>query len=511
MGSDEQRRVELLRRAFQSFPAFCGLLDIIPKGGGRQKLTLNHIQRQFCQERTGRDVVLKPRQIGFTTEEQARDIWHFLTFPGARVVTTCQSLQDNTPAKLLSDNYRVMFEGLERAGLQLKFRNKSATEWTLADRDASLRIVPAGASEASASKKGRAGTITRLHLTETAFYEYADTTLNALLECVPGRELGSEIVSESTANGASGYFFRQCQKAAAGESAYKLHFYPWWLQAEYRTELEPGETITPDTEEEELAAKAGATHEQLKWYRQKVADKGQDKTNQEYPCDQETCFLVSGRTFFDMGALTKLVRTATRDPIEIRKSKRLRIFAEPEKDVKYLMSLDCSEGIGQDPSGGLMYRRDTGEHVATLDGQFAPEDAARECVTLCKEYNDAELVIERNNHGHSAINTVVNELKYKKLWRERKTRRHGWSTDAVTRPVMLDDLEAALRKGQWSTPDRKLLAQMRLFIITDRGKPEAASGTDEDGNKIKDDMVISAAIGWAVRSLPAPARGVVDY
>lgn len=504
-------RVELIRRAFQDFPSFCALLDIIPKSGARQKFHLNHIQKLFCVERTGRDVVLKPRQIGFTTLEQARDIWHMLTFPGARVVATCQSLQDNSPLKLLSSNYRTMFEGLERAGVQLNFRSKSATEWTLADRDASLRILPAGASEASASKKGRAGTITRLHLTETAFYEYADTTLNALLECVPGRQFGSEIVSESTANGASGYFFRQCQKASTGESSYKLHFYPWWLQSEYQTPLDPGETIKPETEEEAVAEKEGVSPEQIKWYREKVADKGQDKTNQEYPCDPETCFLVSGRTFFDMGAITRLLRTTAREPIDFRRSKAIRIYKKPEKGAEYIFSLDCSEGIGQDPSGGLMYRRDTGEHVATLDGQFAPEDAARESVKLCKEYNNAYLVIERNNHGHSAINTVNNELKYKQLYRDRKTRRHGWDTNAVTRPVMLDDLEAAVRKGHWETPDKKLLAQMRLFIINAQGKPEAASGTDENGDKIKDDMVISAAIGWAVRALPKPARGVVDF
>jgi hypothetical protein len=293
-----QRSTEVTE-ALRSFETFAPLLDIVPKDGRRQKFQLNAIQRLFCSERTGRDVVLKPRQVGFTTLEQARDIFHFLTYPGARVVTTCQSLQDNTPLKQLSANYRVMFEGLKRAGLDIKFRTENAAEWVLADRDASLRIVVAGASEASASKKGRAGTITRLHLTETAFYEFADETLNALLECVPPRELGSEIVSESTANGAAGYFHRQCQNAKAGLGDYKLHFYPWFSQEEYSKPLEPGETFTPETEQEKRLAALGLTAGQLKWYRAKVIDKGQAAVDQEYPSDPETCFLVSGRGFFD--------------------------------------------------------------------------------------------------------------------------------------------------------------------------------------------------------------------
>lgn len=496
MQAGERERLELLSWAFETFPRFCGLLDIVPKSGSRCKFQLNQIQKIFCIERTGRDVVLKPRQIGFTTLEQARDIYHFLTQPGARVVATCQSLQDNTPLRLLSTNYRVMFEGLQRAGVQLNFRSQSATEWVLADRDASLRIVPAGASEASASKKGRAGTITRLHLTETAFYEFADETLNAMLECVPSRETGSEIVSESTANGAAGYFYRQCQVAMAGQSSYKLHFYPWYRQQEYRAPLEPGEQIIPQTEAEQQLAADGCSPEQLKWYRQKVSEKGQDLVDQEYPRDAETCFLVSGRTFFDNQVTSRLLRKAV-EPLQLRLSGRGRIYERPIPGEDYVFALDASEGIGGDPSGGIMLHRDSGRHVATLDGQFQPHDAAAVGVEFCKEYNNALFAPERNNHGHAVIQAAVRELRYPNIYAH-DDQRHGWPTNPVTRPVILDGLEAAHRTGQWETPDKILLSQMRKFVIGSSGKPEAARGEH-------DDLVIASAIGWAVRSRPRPS------
>lgn len=499
MRPEQRERAEFLANAFGRFETFCGLIDIIPKDGRRRKFGLNAIQKLFCAQQTGRDVVLKPRQIGFTTLEQARDVYHFLTVPGARVVVTCQSIRDGSPEKLLSGNYRVMFEGLQRAGVSLNFRTQATNEWVLADRDSTLRIAPAGASESSASKKGRAGTVTRLHLTETAFYDYADETLNALLECVPSSEYGSEIVSESTPNGASGYFYRQCQAAMAGRGNYKFHFYPWHKQSEYRAELEPGESVTPRSEAEARLVADGISPEQLKWYQAKVADKGQALVDQEYPSDPETCFLVSGRMFFDAAQTTRLL-AAARDPVDTRKSGRVRIYAEPKDGASYIMALDCSEGVGGDPSGGVLINRETAEHAATIDGQFAPHDAAAVAVALCKEYNGALLAPERNNHGHAVIQAAYRELSYRNIYRHADGN-HGWPTNSMTRPVMLDALEDAHRKGIWTTPDRHVLAQFRKFIVNRLGKSEAAQGEH-------DDLVIACAIAWSVR---AQGAGSAEY
>lgn len=492
MRAEDRERLEFLSWSLETFPRFCGLLDIIPKDGRRRKLTLNPIQKRFNVQRTGRDIVLKPRQVGFTTLEQARDIWHFLTFQGARVTATCQSITDHTPAKLLAKNYRVMFEGLERAGLKLNFRTRSNNEWTLADRDAELRIVEAGASEAAAEKKGRAGTISRLHLTETAFYEYADQTLNAMLECVPSPDTGSEIVSESTPNGASGYFYKQCKAAQRGDSSYTLHFYPWFKQAEYAIPLKSGELIAPRGEREERIAKFGITPEQLKWFRAKSVEKGEDLTDQEYPSDPETCFLVSGRGFFDRNTTTRLL-AQTREPIERRDRERVRIFKKPEPGREYVLAVDTSEGGDGDPSGGVMYERATAEHVATIDGQFPPHDLARCSAELGLRYNTAVIAVERNNHGHAVLQALEREQKYPRIYIHEDDK-PGFPTTPVTRPQIIDALEAAHRLGQWKSPDSLVLSQFRTFVVIN-GKPQAAPGEF-------DDLVLSSAIGWEVRQKP---------
>lgn len=490
--AERRQRAEFLAWALEDFSRFVGLCKIIPKDGVKRRLVLNEVQRKYCQHRTARDAVLKPRQVGLTTLEQARDLYLFLTDPGARVVATCQSASDNTPALLLSTNYQVMIEGLREAGLRLDFRQESVTKWVLADRDASLRIIPAGASEAAAKKKGRAGTVTRLHLTETAFYEFADDTLNALLEAVPGPEHGSEVVNESTAAGAGGWFYRNCHAAAAGQNGYRLHFFPWFDAKEYAVPLDLGEVIRPENEREALLISKGVTPEQLKWYRQKVGANGQDNTDQEYPSDPETCFLVSGRGHFDQGVTKGLLDQAT-EPIERRDQYRVAIWKRPILGRGYVIAADPSEGTGGDPAGCVVYDWETGEHVASVSGQYTPWALAEASSKLGHEYNTALIAPERNNHGHSMILALTRpEIAYPLIY-QHDDEKYGWPTNAVTRPVMLDELEHAHRSGLWKSPDRALLGQMKTFITGPTGKPEAAPGE-------QDDLVLAAAIGWAVRA-----------
>jgi hypothetical protein len=496
---------KLLADAREDFEKFCSLVHIVTKAGKREPLRFNAIQRLFHIRRTGRDIALKPRQIGFTTLELARDLWTFLCRDGARVVVVCQSTADNGPAKLLSNVLRTMIEGLKSNGWPIRFSTEAWNEWVLPNGN-TLRITQAGASEASAEKKGRGGTITRLHLTETAFYDHAKKTLNSLFECVPGPETGSEIVNESTANGAAGLFYDQCKSAEAHKSQHTLHFFAWFDHPEYRTALDPGEDVTPrDEVEAELAAK-GVTPEQLKWRRLKVEDKGKDDFDQEYPSDSETCFLVSGRGFFDAEALKRLHdASADAKPVDVRSHARIRIYQPPDRTrrSRYLVILDPAEGDGGDPSGGIVYDIDTGEHVATLDGQFTPHLLAEAGAELARTYNDAKLVVERNNHGHAVLLALSLPPRgqcegrlYSNVY-VHDDDKEGFPTTPVTRPQVLDGFEDAVRHGHWKSPDRAVLAQLRTFVVKN-GKPQAAAGTHYD-------LVMGAAIGWHVRQ-QQPAR-----
>ena len=63
----------------------------------------------------------------------------------------------------------------------------------------------------------------------------------------------------------------------------------------------------------------------------------------------------------------------------------------------------------------------------------------------------------------------------------------GWSTDKVTRKTIIDHLAAELIEKNVDIPSIAVLEEMKVFVINDRGKPQAAPGHH-------DDHVLAAAI-----------------
>ena len=484
----------------RDFPRFCGLLQIQPtEGGGRIPFILSPVQRAYCAKRTARDIILKPRQVHMTTVEAARDLWWFLNKNGARVVVVCQSQTDQAALKDIAYKFTLFIDSLRRLGIDLQLGRESTTEWSLPSRDATLRIIQAGASEASASKKGRGGTVNRLHISEAAFFERAEDTFNSLMESVPMH--GSEVVNESTPNGASGFYYEQWKAAVEGRSGYVPHFFPWWIHPAYHRRLEPGESLEPLSELEQSLVLRGATPEALAWRRWKVRDKGgaDHLVTQEYPNDPETCFLVSGRCFFDAELVVPLVNAAT-PPVRVDEKGQLRVWQEPRRGSAYVIGADTAEGGGGDPSAAIVYERATGAHVATLHGQFIPWDFAAQLAKLGSFYNGATLAPERNNHGHAVLQSLQREHKYPRIYLHHDGK-PGWLTSEATRSPMLDALDASHRRGTWSSCDVALLGQMRKFVIALNGKAQAAQGEH-------DDLVMASAIGWAVITRPGPREGL---
>lgn len=110
-----------------------------------------------------------------------------------------------------------------------------------------------------------------------------------------------DIILESTPNGTGGWFYERCMEAAAdSKSPWKLHFFPWWWDVAYRLPLdaEPFDyRKTLDDEEKLLVKTHGLTLEQIAWRRKKKSELKR-LFPQEYPESIETCFLVSGVSYF---------------------------------------------------------------------------------------------------------------------------------------------------------------------------------------------------------------------
>jgi hypothetical protein len=516
-------RAGILRRAFASFVNFCALLTVKDKSGRYVPFVLNSVQRTYLAARTAMDIILKPRQVGMTTLLLALDIFHFLTKPGVNVTIVCQSKDDNKPQNDLCTEIDRHFERLESMGVKIEFSEKRKGVWKLAT-GASLSVIVAGASPKSADKIGRSGTIHYLHATEIAFWDIPEMTWNALKQCVPPAEFNPSVVIESTPNGASGLYFEEFKAASEGRTQFKSHFFPWFEQREYRTPLLQGEEIVPINALEERLEP-----EQIKWYRRMCEGESGHLAQQEYPSDPDSCFLTQGRSFFDAAKVLPMVAAALhKEPLltyVVGKSglisrsnaksasstfpqlRSIRIFRRPEKGREYVLSLDPSEGVGLDASGGAILERGTGKHCASIWGQYKTEELAMVAARVAKEFNHAQIAFERNNHGQAVrVALMSKDIRYGNVFYDHDGKM-GWLNTLQSRTFALDCFEQAVRLGHFTTDDLWLLREMKDFIVT-----ETASGkTRADHERGKhDDLLFSNVIGWSVISRKRTRRDAMD-
>jgi hypothetical protein len=394
---------------------------------------------------------------------------------------------------------RTMFYGLRDFGIAPSTKYDNVRELYFPALDSSVRVLESGSSETSAEKKGRSGTVHRLHSTETAFYTYGTTTMGALLNCVPPT---GEVIIESTPNGAQGMFYDLCQTAMAGRSEYKFHFWPWIVHEEYQRTPRSGFDPRPRDAHESKMREMGAKDAQVQWWRDQVDNPmiGMDKAMQEYPLDPISCFKRSGRPFIDQDALDWLTGLV-RDPIrkEIRSGAPLRIHAEPVRGRTYSMGADVSEGVEEDKSAVTVVDDVTGEVAAYWESNLiAPGDFGVECAGIGRIYNNALIGVERNNHGHAANEALVHRANYPhdRIYRHHGDEKYGWPTNPQTRPILFDE-SAAIRAKIARSAEHAHASEARTIIWDADGKPRAQGKGTKNGSK--DDGFVSWAIAMQVR------------
>jgi hypothetical protein len=282
--------------------------------------------------------------------------------------------------------------------------------------------------------------------------------------------------------------------------------------------------VTPlTTEEIALIRRWGLTLGQIKWRRQKRRDLGAHFAEQ-YPEDDVTCFLASGRCCFDTEALRAAQARIAAAPAAVSVTAltgmrgealpiapaRLVVWAKPEEGRQYVIGADVGEGLaGGDASAAVVLDKESGAQAAELHGRIAPERFGHLLAALGKWYNWAWVAVERNNHGHSTLNTLRNVCRYPRLYTHvrydhmgRSAPVLGWPTDQATKPILVDDLAAAIASGALRMMSADLVDECFTFVTTDSGSQEAAEGKH-------DDRVMAIGIAWQVRKRPT-ARGLTQ-
>jgi hypothetical protein len=128
-----------------------------------------------------------------------------------------------------------------------------------------------------------------------------------------------------------------------------------------------------------------------------------------------------------------------------------------------------------------------------VHGHYSPRELALKLIELGRLYNDALLVVERNNHGHGVL-ANLRAAGYQNVFRDGG--QDGWLTSVVTRPRMIENLAAVLAIKPELFQSPRLLAECRTFIRRSDGGSGGASGSH-------DDCVMAMAIAVAGREAAA--------
>lgn len=522
MIAEQDLNDETVKRLFTDTGfALESLFKIETESRGIQSFILNDTQNHYNQNKTYRDIILKPRRRGFSTFILGWALWETITHEGW---TTMILVHKPFAVNILWSALKVMCDNLPE-WVRPKVGRNNLTMLTFPELGSSISIMNAGEERATADALGRSGKINFLHCSEFAFWMFPELVLTAAGPCVPSPPNGT-IVIETTANGYN-YFQKLWKSSKMGQENFKSHFYSWLDGDTYQMKLLPGEreilesSKHPDrlTEEEKFLRETyKLSLERLKWRRFKIKEVGRSKFPQEYPLNDTECFLRSGRPFFDSNAINSMAESPHRKPLLKRWKdgssvpERWRVFSYPVAGKRYVAGVDCAEGLEHGDNDSItVLDWETGEEVCHIWGRLGTDLVTKNLIHLMVMYPNILIGIEDSKHGQTVLSNL---LTYEKVprkyiyhytdWDQRIKRsylRPGWSTNEKSRPVMLDDWKNAVEMGHARIHDKDQLDEHLTFTVGKDGKPQAQTGAC-------DDTVISGAIAWQMRKhRPIQLRG----
>jgi hypothetical protein len=253
------------------------------------------------------------------------------------------------------------------------------------------------------------------------------------------------------------------------------HFFPWWMESAYTGTAVNETTLTE--EERRLIEKHGLTPAQIGFRRQLFANyRGLAK--QEYAESASECFLASGECVFDRESIDRRAAEVS-EPIASRLGGQLQAWYRPVNGRSYLVAVDpAGGGTEGDYSAVQVMDLQTGMQCAELQCKASGYELALEVEKLAKEYNEALVVVERNNHGAGILAYLAGVCGYPRIFEQ--SGQQGWLTSTLSRPLMIGALEAALVQSPGMFSSKRLLRECRTFVRHRNGKIAAQNGEHDD-------------------------------
>ena len=480
-------------------------LRIRDREGRMVPLVANAAQLAFEKRRGGQNIVLKARQMGMTTWIAGRFFLRTITQPGTRSLLVAHS---RAAAEAMVCTGERMWQYLPDDLCETTLVRSRANAGQMVFRVLGSEFRIASAADENA---GRGLSVQNLHCSEVSRWpgDAAATLAGLRAALVPGGEL----VLESTPNGAYGAFYEEWLRGegsgfrakgsedesepthddeavvngAPRGSGLVRHFFPWWMEDAYR-----GDAVRADTfdEDERVLVERHGLHAEQIGFRRGLKRSFGVLQSQEFAEDAETCFRATGACCFDVDAIeTRLAGLP--EVFERRRGGALHVWLPAVSGKKYVVAVDSAGGGSDGDFGALeVIERSSGVQCAELQERLRPADLAREAAKLAREYNNALLVVERNNHGAGVLAHLQLAEHYENVYRANGE--DGWLTTSASKAEMVARMSMVLSESAELLMSRRLLAECRTFVSGPRGQASAAGGAH-------DDLVMSMAMAQMLR------------
>lgn len=466
------------------------------------------LDKKIIVAKSRRNIMLKPRQAGYTT-------WSIIM----RLLLPA-ILEPGTGSMLISQNaeYATAHFDILKLAHRMFFMadpnnsNDPANEWAQSLRRNLLHVAYSNRRElifdvmqsrvrcasAEVEETGQGLTLQHLVCTEVSRWQHKpEETMANVKEAIP--ENGTLDI-ECTPNGMGGYFYDEWVRATnpvkGKKREFTPHFHTWYWHEEYKTtpgvdisSLEPDEKALMALEIPNLKR---IDTEQIAWRREKV-ESLRHNFAEKYPEDDLSCFLAEGQFFFEREILAmRLKELQSYKPLQ-NYNKFVR-FKNAVKHRRYIIGADPATGMAitsQDPdrSAAVVIDLDTGEEMAAYAAFPMPEEFAEDLYELAKEYNDAEICVERLSEGGTVITTLQSAFQYWNLYKHKDWWRKdlknskemiGFPTNTRNRPIALNRIRWFAAESPHLIYDVEFVKEALAFVRDEKGIPHAQEGRHDD-------------------------------
>ena len=427
-------------------------------------------------------LVLKSRQIGISTVVQVYAAWLSLFYDNVVIGIISKDGAEATDfARVIRGIIEKTPDWMKPPGglLGRGFAKRTERSFILTN-GSKVYASPVNPNAPDKTLRGKA--ITFLVIDEAAFVHHISTAWTSMVPALSTNQMQAKkmdipfgTVVLSTPNktvGIGQWYFERYMKAISNDDIFKPFVIHWKMIPELASNPE--------------------------WYETQCAlfDYDSRRIAQEL----ELKFLPTEGSFFEAETVEAMQNSCI-EPLEKIKVFNGMIwkFQKPIEERFYIIGVDTAPEHGHDKSAITVFDYETLEQVWEFQGKCKVLDFVKVVKIAATEYSGL-IVVESNSYGNQVVEHLNASEYSHMLYKEKRgvnTTVPGLSTNAKTRPLMIDALYSYMSQYPESVKSQRLALELTGLVSKPSGKVEADSGCT-------DDIALSAALCMYVRKYDPP-------